>query len=415
MAITGTEWQSLTLGQLVPQLDPTIEGSFANQMQDSIANAQKVVNDSAKKVRDIVDQVNVTLDSVAQLNTDVGNLQKDIEDLISNARNTGIHLRLLGLNSRINSVRVLQEAVQAAFFEEEDSNRPDFIGDTSVVGGIVFVVGAANPLELQDELFRLGTIFPIIRDVVGPRLTIPGAELVDVTVEEKEAGLLKQKTQGLQQELVTLADFSLGDPPKKEDLFDVEAESPSFTETLEQATEDLKAGKWIAAGLADIIPQFDHTIPNTVADFIVKQERKLTGALTAGISGVANLNVQVDRALNLINETNDTIQQLSTNVNDLIQNLSQTGIFAHLYGLDGSLNNNGEMINAINASLVDPDDPNKPAFKGDTAYLGAAIMVFGTGNPLGLQDQFERLSSTFKGLTLNLKGVVEKSGDLLNG
>ncbi len=408
MAITGSTWQGLTLGDLVPQLDPAKPDSLASRMQTGVDEAQRVVEDNTTLLNGVLVEVGATLDIVDQLNTDIGNLQKDIEDLISNARETGVFMRILGTDSRINSLDDLALAIFAAFFEEtDDPDRPVFVGDTSLVGGFVTVMGAANPLALQDELFRVGTIFPVIRDIVGPRLEILGAETVDITQQTIEAGLQKAKTVSLGQELVELIDFSLDDVPPQDELF------PGNVTQVPESSDLLNADGWMAENLTRLIPQLDSAIPGTMASFVVAGERGLTATLSAGTSSVANLNSRVDDAINIINETNAAITELSTSLNDLIDNVSGTGVFSHVFGLDGTLNNSAEFVNAVNASFVDPDDPERPMFAGDTAFIGAVIIVFGTADIRGLQDQFVRLGQTFEGLSLQVETTIQQTGKLV--
>lgn len=404
MTVTGSSWQTVTLGQLIPTLDPDREGSAANRINCEIGRISEAIDSNLAKVTNLTSAVSNTLNTVKELGDSIAQLQNDIEDLITNALNTGIFMHTLGLNP-IFSLRSPQEIfdeVLRTFQVTDDPNKPVFKGDgLAVVGGVIILVSAPNAQEMLAAVERLGAVFPVFRSALE---SIGGeaAEVADIFDENfidpivNEQNDLNKTFQNLQAtDLVSAAPFN-----SLVDQFVDNANDVEFN-GFDTALFD----KWFALRLTDLVPALDPTIENSPAKLIVDAERALVGGGASLLQQAGGLADSVNELTQAVNFLNRRLQNLASDVQDLVSAISQTGMFVHTIGLDGTVTNDRQFTDAVARALRDTTDPNRPRATGNmSAFFGLEI-VFGAANPLGLKSQFKTIGSVFGGLSTDLEDV----------
>lgn len=391
--ITGSVWKSLKLSQLIPDLDPEKAGSLASLLQQRLEELDLVINEGNDRVSNLLNRVSALFGEVQQIGTEIRNLQDAIDELIGNAAQTGVYVRFVGVCPTLgirNNNQFATEVVKA-FNDTSDPNRPKFIGETAVLGGFALLVGAADPRGLKDELQGLASVFP---------------ELKDAFVEAgKEA---KDFTQNLSTEVKDLFSDLANDA---KDLQNFRIPTPSlkdlFGSTVQTNTGRDKFCRWFALRVTDLIPALDPFITDTPANLLYNLERNFAGNLVDIVETAQNFENQVNNIntnlTNLGNELSDVDQALQ----ELLNNITQTGVFFHEIGADRTVNNNIEFQSAVINSLNDTTDPNRPKFRGDTALVAGLLVVVGAPNAAALQEKMQKLSNVFTAIGLRGTEIAE--------
>jgi uncharacterized protein YoxC len=401
MTVTGANWQSITLGKLIPALDPNQPGSAANRLNCEIDKISSSITQNLNKVTNLTDAVANTLNTVGQLGDQIAELQNQIEDLIGNAVNTGVFMHTLGLNPIFSatSPSAIAGEIARTFADTTDKNRPVFKGEgLAVVGGVMILISAPNVKEMVAAVQRLATIFPVFKGAVET-IVKQGKKTADVfnssfliPIESSLTGLDTTFSNLQNVDLVSAKPFS-----GLVDQFVTNAKDVKF-----DGFETRLFNKWFALRLSDLIPALDPTKEGP-AKAIVDAERALVGggaSLLQQAHGLANGVRQLTQAVNYLNQR---LQQLATDVQDLVTAIGQTGMFVHTIGLDGTVTNNIQFINACSRALTDATDPNSPRAAGQMGAFAGMELVFGAANPLGLQGQFKVIGTVFSGININVK------------
>lgn len=406
MVVTGSSWQSTTLGQLIPTLDPDREGSAANRLNCEVSRISGAIDQNLKKVTNLTDSVANTLQTVKELGDEIATLQNQIEDLITNAINTGVFMHTLGLDP-IFSLRTPEEIsieVIETFNDIGDPNRPVFKGDgLAVIGGVIMLISAPNAKEMLAAVERLGAVFPVFRSVVES-LTGEVEETADIFTNDF-LDPVTVEIGNLTDTFSTLGDVDLVSTQPFDGLVD---QFVSNAEDVEfNGFDTALFNKWFALRLADLVPALDPRLEDSPAKAIVDAERALVGGGAALLQQAGGLADSVKELTQAVNFLNRRLQRLGTDVQDLVTAVSQTGMFVHTIGLDGSVTNSRQFTDAVRRALFDTTDSDRPRASGQMqAFFGLEI-VFGAANPLGLESQFKTIGSVFGGLSTNLKDIGE--------
>jgi methyl-accepting chemotaxis protein len=403
MVVTGASWQSITLGKLIPALDPNQPGSAASRLNCEIDKISSSIGDNLKKVTNLTDAVANTLDTVGQLGDQIGELQKQIEDLIGNAVNTGVFMHTLGLNPIFSatSPSAIAGEIARTFSDTKDPNRPVFKGEgLAIVGGVMILISAPNIKEMQAAIQRLATVFPVFKGAVES-IVKAGEKTADVFNKnfmipiDNSLSELDTTFSNLQNvDLVSAKPFS-----SLVDQFVSNANDVKF-----DGFETRLFNKWFALRLCDLIPALDPTKEGP-AKAILDAERALVGGGASLLQQAHGLASGVRQLTQAVNYLNQRLQQLATDVQDLVTAISQTGMFVHTIGLDGTVTNNIQFVTACSRALTDATDPNRPRAAGQMEAFAGMELVFGAANPLGLQGQFKVIGSVFGGLETNVKQI----------
>ena len=404
MSVTGANWQSITLGKLIPALDPNQAGSAANRLNCEIDKIAGKIDDNLKKVTNLTDAVAGTLDTVGRLGGEIGILQTQIEDLITNAINTGVFMHTLGLNPifSLSSPGAITSEIARTFSDTSDPNMPVFKGKgLAVVGGVLMLVSAPNVKEMVAAIGNLAVIFPVfkasvesIKKEVEETANIFKSDFMD-PINESLAGLDTTFSNLESVDLVSAQPFT-----GLVDQFVSNANDVTF-----DGFETRAFNKWFALRLSDLMPALDPGVLGSPAEAIVNAERALVGggaSLLQQGHGLANGVRQLTAA---VNDLNQRLQKVATEVQDLVTAVSQTGMYIHTIGLDGTVTNSEEFINACGRALVDPTDSNRPKAAGQMQAFAGMEIVFGAANPLGLQSQFKIIGNVFSGLSVDVKQI----------
>jgi len=400
MVVTGANWQKLTLGSLIPALDPDKEGSAANKVIKETARLSGQVKESLGKVENLTRTVSATLKTIGDVGKQVDRLQKEIENLIGNAVNTGVFMHVLGLNpifSDTQPLDVVNELRDIFFVETDDPNRPVFKGDTASVGGILLIITAPNVEEMINAVKRLAVIFPVFQRAVNT-LAQEGAKVGDLIVNPFQQ--LKTDIDKFKEDFAKFDQFGISEKPFV-DLFD-RVKNPA-----DLVRNPDNYDRWFALRVSDMMPALNPNIPGSPASIIVAAERDIVGGAGALLKQADGLASGVNQLAGAINFTNRQLQRLATNVTELVTSLGNTGIYTHTIGLDGSISNSQEFVDTCSRALIDLSDANRPRAAGKMAAFAGMVIVFGAANPLGLGSQFKSIGTVFGGLDTNIKAVKQ--------
>ena len=427
MTVTGSSWQSVTLGQLIPTLDPDREGSAAQRLTCEISRIGDAIDANLKKVTNLTSSIGDTLDTVGELGDAIAELQNQIEDLVTNALNTGVFMHTLGLNP-IFSLRSPQEIfdeVLQTFIPETirlagpdgqfgteddivtdtDPNRPVFKGDgLAVVGGVLILVSAPNVQEMLASVERLGAIFPVFRSAIES-IGDEALETADIFDDE----FLTPATQSIDQLTSTFSSLEQTDLLSAQPFDDLIKDFTNNDATSFDGFDTALFDKWFALRLTDLIPALDPT-KDGPAKAILDAERALVGGGASLLQQAKGLADGVQELTQAVNFLNGRLQKLAGDVQDLIGAVSQTGMFVHTIGLDGTVTNSRQFTDAVRRALFDTTDGDRPRATGTmSAFFGLEI-VFGAANPLGLRGQFKTIGSVFGGLSTDLEDTGDAAG-----
>jgi hypothetical protein len=427
MVVTGSSWQSVTLGQLIPTLDPDREGSAAQRLTCEIGRIGDAIDTNLKKVTNLTSSIGDTLNTVGELGDAIVVLQNQIEDLITNALNTGVFMHTLGLNP-IFSLRSPQEifdevlrtftpetirlagpdgqfGTEDDIVTDTDPNRPIFKGDgLSVIGGVLILISAPNIQEMLASIERLGTIFPVFRSAIES-IGDEALETADIFDDE----FLTPATQSIDQLTSVFSSLEqtnlLSTQPFDNLISDFTDNDAVSFDGFDTALFD----KWFALRLTDLIPALDPT-KDGPAKAIIDAERALVGGGASLLQQAKGLARGVQELTQAVNFLNSRLQKLAGNVQELVGAVSQTGMFVHTIGLDGTVTSSRQFTDAVRRALFDTTDENRPRAAGRmSAFFGLEI-VFGAANPLGLKSQFKTIGSVFGGLSTDLEDVGDAAG-----
>lgn len=403
MTITGSVWQKITLGSLIPALDPDDEDSAANRIVREIDRIESQISSSMVTMENTIGQVSTTLNSAKELADEISILQNEIDNLVGNAVNTGVYAHTLGLNPIFSATQPAQlvTEIRRTLNDTNDPNRPQFRGDTALVGGMLLLISAPNAQEMLAAVQRLSVVFPIFNGVVEA-LATEGEVIVDVFTEDflnpvtTELGQLGTDFANLQtKDLASIDPFV--------DLFDQAVNDvPEF-----EGFDTTAFQKWFALRISDLIPALNPAQEGSPAKALVDTERAVVNGGVSLLQQAGGLASAANLLARGVNDLNQTMQRLATDVTDLVTALGNTGIFVHLIGLDGSVSNTDEFANAAGRTLSDLTDPNRPRAAGELLAFAGLELVWGAANPAGLKEKFDSVSGVFEGLIGDTKKVGE--------
>jgi len=408
MAVTGGKWQKLTLGKLIPNLDPDKEGSAAHRINCEIGKITAEIDNNLNKVTNVIDSVSNTLKTVGDLGDQLAELQNQIEDLITNTMNTGVFMHTIGLNPifSLTSPGAIAQAIAQHWADTDDPSRPVFKGDNlASIGGILVLVSAPSVPEMKAAIERLGTIFPVFKVAIEGIVDDAG-DVADVFTDDfldpitTEFGALENTWDALKQ-----TNLSLKQPFT--DLYDQAAYDMSVSdfEGWDSGEAFVGLSKWYALRLSDLIPALDVDVENSPAKLIVDAERSLVNGGAALLQQVGNLSNSLTGLTEAVNFLNRRLQKLASDTQDLVRAVSQTGLYVHTIGLDGSVHNSQEFVDTCNRALHDVQDSDRPRAAGQMQAFAGMQIVFGAANPMGLSAQFKTIGNVFGGLDTNIKGI----------
>ena len=250
MTITGSDWQKITLGTLIPTLDPDDEDSAAFRLVREVDRIKGQIDDGMDTMESIVSQVSTTINKSKELADEIAILQNEIENLVGNAVNTGVYAHTLGLNAIFSATQPEQivTEIRRTLNDTSDPNRPQFRGDTALVGGLILLISVPNVQDMLAAIQRLSVVFPIFNGVVEA-FTAEGEAIADVFTEDFLNPIGLELGQ-LGNDFRTLEDQTLATAQPFVDLFtqasnDV-GEFNGFDTTAFQ--------KWFALRVSDLIP-----------------------------------------------------------------------------------------------------------------------------------------------------------------
>ena len=404
MSVTGANWQSITLGKLIPALDPNQPGSAANRLNCEIDKIAGKIDDNLKKVTNLTDAVAGTLDTVGRLGDEIGILQTQIEDLITNAINTGVFMHTLGLNPifSLSSPGAITSEIARTFSDTSDPNMPVFKGKgLAVVGGVLMLVSAPNVKEMVVAVQNLAVIFPVFKASVESI-----KKEAEKTADIFKSDFMKPINESLADLDVTFSGLEGVDLVSAKPFAGLVDQFVSNANAVKFDGFETRAfNKWFALRLSDLMPALDPSVLGSPAEVIVNAERALVGGGASLLQQAHGLANGVKSLTAAVNDLNQRLQKVATEIQDLVTAVSQTGLYIHTIGLDGTVTNSEEFIGACGRALVDPTDSNRPKAAGQMQAFAGMEIVFGAANPLGLQSQFKIIGNVFSGLSVDVKQI----------
>lgn len=407
MTVSGSDWIELTLGSLIPDLDPDDPDSAANRLVKNIKDISDDISSSIGKVENLTSSVSNAVRRVGEIGQELETLQNSIDELVGNAANTGVFFHVLGLNPIFSATQptdIINELRSIFFVETEDPNRPQFVGETAAVGGILLLVIAPSINEMIDSITRLGVIFPNFREAVS---TFQAAAEPIPDLISNSADALRGDINDVGVDFASLGQFINGrifNPAAFTDLFAQQGVEAAGS-LLDQDPNTENFDTWFALRVTDLIPALDPTLEGSPAKALIDAERSLFGGASALLQQANVFAAGIDQLTRTVNSANVELQSLASSVTDLVESLSQTGLFIHTIGLDGSISNNEEFVDACGRALLDLDDPNRPRATGQMSAFAGGVILFGAPNPAGLTQQFDSLGAVFQGMGTDIKKI----------
>lgn len=382
MSVTGSNWVAKKLTDAINGLDDESIANTTSELQNQVDQGQQRIDQLTQQLQALTDGIN-------QVSTTLGNVQTKLTQLVGNALQTGAYVHLLGLDGRINNNNEFLTQVERALFDTSDPNRPDFVGTTASVGGLVLLVGAPSPIQLRTELFRLGSVFPELRKAVGA-VVEPTVEAITGTAND-----VIDTFRNADDVARSLTKFQLPSPRDVIDIFG--------REVFPNEGRDAR-NRWFTLRLSDLMPMFNPDDADDESNFptgslagsLLSTANSVSNALLGTISRADSLANSIERIQSELRDIVIATARLQRDLDDLQNNAANTGVFTHYLGLDFSLRNNRQYLNAVAATLSDQTDPNRPLFVGDNAYVAGLIFFIGVPNPGALAIEFERFKSIFK-------------------
>jgi len=375
-------------------LDPDDPSSAANRLVGKISDLSGQVKEGFGKVEAIVDKVGQMIGTVNELNNQIKGIQNEIDNLIGNASNTGVYAHLLGVNpvfSVTQPTEIINELRRYYFVDTEDLNRPVFQGVTGYVGGILMIALAPNPEAVVQMIKRLGVVFSLF-NAVAETLTAP---------DESQPDFIGTITDPFGQFADNIGDIVGFTKQRQQYEIVKKPDADVFGRTIyDQAPTGENYNTWFALRLAELIPQLDPLRAGSAAATIMDAERSLVNGMTGATDEILAYSRGLTPFTNALNDINTQLAKLSTDIIDLVQSVGRTGLYLHLLGMDGSLHNNEEFVNAAGRALLDITDSGRPTPDGGMTFFIGMVMMFGAPNPLGLKGQFTSIGSVMKGFKI---------------
>jgi hypothetical protein len=340
MTVTGSNWQTLTLGKLIPALDPDKEGSLASRMNCEISKIQSALDDNLTKATNLIDSAANVLKSVGDLGNQVSILQNEIENLITNAVNTGVYMHTLGLNPifSLTSPGAISTEIARTFAVSKisDPNVPVFKGEgLAIVGGVMILVSAPNIQEMVSSVQRLSVVFPVFKQAIST-FSESVSEIPDIITNEIIAPIGASAAELSN----AFADMEAKDLYSSQPFTDLFNQSSNDVDALQFNGFETKAfDKWYALRLSDLIPALNPDLAGSPANAIMNAERALVGGGISLLNQVGTIGNSVSQIAASVNFLNRSLNKLAGDIKNLVKAIGQTGMFIHVIGMDCTVTN----------------------------------------------------------------------------
>lgn len=302
--------------------------------------------------------------------------------------------------SVISDLQNVDQALQenAKQLEERKATQdpciPNFVGDTALMGGVIIIVGAPDPLALWEKLKVLAQIFPVLQAVIKDAEG-KGRDFYK-SLKDFSNQFSAAKLQAIADQFKTFQD----------DLKGLGLVNPS------NVGKGNGCDDWFCARLKDLLPMFD---PN-IAGSPLNLATELTGGLTDSVAGALNkvgaLQGTASSLMTGIADLQSDLDNFKSSVFDFAANLAATGVYLHPIGRDATVHNNNEFIAAVQSAMGDTNDPSRPNFRGGTAVMAGLMLVIGAPNPAGLKTQFEAIGAAINGVGGKIETVTVAAADV---
>lgn len=469
MAVTGDTWLSLSLGQMVPEIDPNNPGSAASLVRDKINEVEGRFQQTVDAANDTIARAAQLLDQLRVVGATLTGVQSGLEELAQNAGNTGVYFRLIGIcpdfpNSLLRNnnefaaevskvMNVLfdssgkqaleQRIARAEIDRDEQLARAEALeDDTSDAAESLRDQALSNAQEYEQEVQAgrqqlqntYANVDECMPNFVGESAYVGG--LVGVVGAPNPLALwgklkvlaeifpgLKDIIKDAGGKLIgfTEATVDFLDTFSGENLTALAERFNNFREELEQMDESPffnsdkllvtnGCDKWSCSRLADIMPMLDVNAPGSPLNLAVDFTGQITSGVVGGLQRVAALAGTANTLIGTVAQFQSDLNAFKNKVFEFADNLASTGVFIHSIGRDGSINNNSEFVDAVIRSLNDPTDAGRPTFRGDTAVVAGFLIVIGAPNFSSLTGKFQAVSSAINGFDGKIKAVSESAG-----
>lgn len=466
MPVDGDVWLSLSLAQMVPEIDPNNPGSAASLLRDKVNEVETRFQQTLSSANQVIAASSSLIGQVNVVGSALAGVQNGIRELAQNTGNTGVYFRLIGIcpdfpnsllqntnefanevtnvlltESRVEERAVLEQRLGRALIEQREAEEraqelrdqgedeladqavaeaqnqeriaqlirrdleelevaadpcvPQFVGDTAYMGGIVGLVGAANPVALWGKLKVLAEIFPGLKEVIADAedqfesITESTAEFLD-TFSADSLNSLAERFSNFKEELEELG------------------ESPLFN--ADELVQTNGCDKWVCSRLKDIMPMLDVDRPGSAMNLALDFSDEVSSGLIGTLRRVANLQSTARSLIGEVVEFQTNLNSFKNKVFELGDNLASTGVFLHPIGRDGSVHNNVEFVRSVREALFDVNDPGRPTFRGDTAVVAGFLMVVGAPTVSGLQNEFNAVKRAINGFGGKIEAITEAAG-----
>lgn len=459
-------WLSLSVGQMVPEIDPNNPGAIASLIRDKTNEIEGRLQQTLSAANNVVAASSALL---GQANTVAGALkgaQSALSELAGNVGNKGVYFRLLGicpnfpqsllrssqelasevarvltptsadarqaeLTSALGTQTARRNTLREILNDEESSLEQRNAASEELQGVETEIQGLQNQLEqLKENEDPCTPNFVGDTAYVGGMLIVTGAPnplaLWDKlkVLAEIFPGIKSVISDGIDRFKgigESVGDFLENFKPERfeqlaadfqdfrESLAALE-ESPFFN--LDEAFQTNGCDKWSCSRLKDVMPFLNVDLPGSAMNLAVDFSSSVTDTLANALQRISGLQNTAARLTAETGNLQSNINAFKNGVFEFADNLAATGVYVRSFGRNGTLRNNQDLINAARNAIFDTSDPGRPTFRGDTAVVAGVLLVFGGPDVSALGAQFQAIGKAIKGFDGSARMVSDASSQV---
>lgn len=463
MAVTGDTWLSLSLGQLVPEIDPNNPGSAASLIRDKVNEVEGQLQNTLSSVNGVIAAGSDILAQVGVVASAIQGIQGGINELAQNTGNTGVYFRLIGVcpdfpNSVLRGSQAFADEVARVMSEDNGTNQKSQLkSDIAAATKNITKLKAelANPKEgrtqeqiteeiqteesfIQDANAQIkeidATKDPCVPEFVGDTAVMGGILIVAGAPDPfalweklkvfanlfpaiKDAiGSGKEKFNNITDEFAKFKELF-----SKEKVDELRGKFDDFKKMMDALGEDPffnkkkliqsnGCDKWICSRLKDLMPFLDPNLAGSPLNVALDATNQLTNGVVGMLNRVSALQETAGKLMEAISLLQSDINEAKRSIFEFADNLAATGVYIHVIGRDGTIHNNGEFSNAVSQAMLDDTDAGRPTFRGDTAAVAGILLLVGAPDPRGLSNEFAALSGAISGFAPQFKTLTDSAG-----
>ena len=463
MAVTGDTWLSLSLGQLVPEIDPNNPGSAASLIRDKVNEVEGQLQNTLSSVNGVIAAGSDILAQVGVVASAIQGIQGGINELAQNAGNTGIYFRLIGVcpdfpNSVLRGSQAFANEVDRVLSEDNGTNQKSQLKSeiyaatqniTKLKAELASPKGGRTQEQITEEIQAEESFIqdanaqiieidatkdPCVPEFVGDTAVMGGILIVagapdpfalweklkvfaNIFPAIKDAiGSGKEQFNNITDEFAKFKELFSKDKVDQlrgkfddfKKMMDALGEDPFFNK--KKLIQSNGCDKWICSRLKDLMPFLDPNLAGSPLNVALDATNQLTDGVVGMLNRVSALQETAGKLMDAIALLQSDINESKRAIFEFADNLAATGVYIHVIGRDGTIHNNSEFSSAVSNAMMDEDDAGRPTFRGDTAAVAGILLLVGAPDPRGLSNEFAALSGAISGFAPQFKTLTDSAG-----